>query len=134
MKTKEVPQSEIVEQFARSGGRGGQNVNKRSTKVELRWNVDLSAGFSDEEKERIKEVLGNRINSDGELIIVSQEERTQGQNRVRALERLNNLVNSALIPEKERVPTKPSRGSKERRLESKKQVGEKKRLRKKISY
>jgi len=134
MKTKKVPQSEIVEQFARSGGRGGQNVNKRSTKVELRWNVSQSTAFSDEEKERIEQVLENRINNEGDLIIVSQEERTQGQNRIRAIERLNNLVSSALIPEKERIATSPTRGSKERRLSSKKQIGDKKRLRKKINY
>ena len=124
-----IPENEIAEQFSRSGGSGGQNVNKLSTKAEVRWNVDSSAAFSDEEKEKIKQVLENRINKEGELIITSQEERSQLQNRGRAIERLNNLVSDALIPEKERVATKPTRSSKERRLEAKKRQGEKKKSR-----
>ncbi len=126
---KSVPESEISEQFSRSGGSGGQNVNKLSTKAEVRWNVDASAAFTDEEKEKIKQVLNNRINKEGELLVVSQEERSQLQNRERAIERLNNLVNDALIPEKERKATKPTAGSKERRLETKKRRGETKKLR-----
>ncbi len=126
---KLIPENEITEQFSRSGGSGGQNVNKLSTKAEVRWNVESSAAFSDEEKEKIKQVLGNRINKEGELIITSQEERSQLQNRGRAIERLNNLVSDALIPEKERVATKPTRSSKERRLEAKKRQGEKKKQR-----
>lgn len=126
---KLVPESEISEQFSRSGGRGGQNVNKLSTKAEVRWNVGESKAFSDEEKEKIQQVLGNRISKKGELVITSQEERSQLQNRERAIERLNKLVNDALVPEKERKPTKPTAGSKERRLEEKRQLGEKKKSR-----
>ncbi len=66
-----VPESEIVEQFSRSGGHGGQNVNKLSTKAEARWNIDESKAFSDEEKEKIKKFLANQINKKGELIVVS---------------------------------------------------------------
>lgn len=126
---KLVPENEITEQFSRSGGSGGQNVNKLSTKAEVRWNVESSTAFTDEEKEKIKQVLENRINKEGELIIASQEERSQLQNRERAIERLNNLVSGALIPEKERIATKPTRSSKERRLEAKKHQGEKKKSR-----
>ena len=124
-----IPENEIAEQFSRSGGSGGQNVNKLSTKAEVRWNIDASKAFNDEEKEKIKQVLGNRINKEGELIITSQEERSQLQNRERAIERLNNLVSDALIPEKERVATKPTRSSKERRLETKKHRGKTKKMR-----
>jgi len=126
---KIVPDEEISEKFSRSGGRGGQNVNKLSTKAEVRWNVDASMVFTPEEKEKIKDILGKRINKEGELIVVSQEERSQMQNRERAIERLNKLVEAALIPEKERKPTKPTKASKERRLEEKKRIGEKKKQR-----
>lgn len=122
---KKVPEAEIVEQFVTGGGPGGQNVNKVATKVELRWNVDASASFSPEEKQKIKEVLKNRINKKGELIVASQEERLQAQNRVRAMEVLETLVARALEPEKERVATAPTKGSKERRLQEKKAQGEK---------
>jgi len=121
-----VPESEISESFSRSGGKGGQNVNKLSTKAEARWNIGNSQAFTDEQKEKIEQVLKNRINKEGELIVVSQEERSQLQNRQRAFQRLNELVLWALIPEKERIPTKPTRASKERRLEAKKLQKEKK--------
>lgn len=130
-----VPETEISEKFSRSGGRGGQNVNKLSTKAEVRWNIDESRAFSADQKEKIKEVLKNRINKEGELVIVSQEERTQLRNRQRAIERLNNLVAAALAPEKERIPTKPTIASKEKRLEEKKRISEKKKWRaEKIEY
>lgn len=121
-----VPESEILEQFSRSGGKGGQNVNKLSTKAEVRWSVDNSQAFTVAEKEKIKQVLRNRLNKKGEVIVVSQEERSQLQNRQRAIEKLNGLVASALSPEKERIPTKPTRASKERRLEEKRKKSEKK--------
>jgi ribosome-associated protein len=124
-----VPETEISERFSRSGGHGGQNVNKLATKAEVRWNIDESRAFSEEEKEKIRRVLGNRINKEGELIIVSQEERSQLQNRQRAVERLNGLVAAALTLEKERIPTRPTRASRERRLEEKRKLGEKKKWR-----
>ncbi len=124
-----IPEKEISESFSRSSGKGGQNVNKVSTKVELRWNVDVSAAFSEEEKDKIKKALTNRISKTGDLIITVQDERSQIQNRERAMEKLNKLVEEALTPEKERVPTKPTIGSKERRLGEKKRQGEKKKFR-----
>ena len=123
--SKSVPENEIEEKFVRGGGPGGQNVNKLATKVELRWNIDGSAAFSPEEKEKIKETLKNRVNKQGELVITSQEERAQAQNRERAMEVLQTLVARSLEPEKERVPTKPTAGSKERRLQEKREQGEK---------
>ena len=126
-----IPGREISESFSRSSGKGGQNVNKVSTKVELRWNVDASAAFTEKEKEQIKKASGNRISKEGDLIITSQEERSQIQNRQRAMEKLNKLVEEAIRPEKERVPTKPTRSSKERRLEEKKRQGERKKQRSK---
>jgi len=129
-----VPEREIIEQFSKSGGPGGQNVNKRSTKAEVRWNVEKSQSFSQEEKEKIKQVLGNRINKEGELIVCCEEERNQAQNRQRAIERLNELVAMALSPQKERIPTKPTPISKEKRLKEKKLQSEKKKWRSKKFY
>jgi len=134
MKSKEykIPEDEIRLDFARSGGPGGQNVNKRSTKALVRWDVGLSKGFNEEQKQKIREMWRNRINKDDELCVEVSEERSQHQNRAIATERLNNLVNTALISQKERIPTKPTHGSIERRIEGKKQQGEKKEWRKKI--
>lgn len=124
-----IPESEIYIKFSRSSGKGGQNVNKLSTKAEVHWNIDASKTFTQEEKERIKTALNKRINKKGDLIVTSQEERSQLQNRERAIKRLNNLVAAGLIPEKERIPTKLTRAAKERRLKEKKHQAEKKKRR-----
>ncbi len=127
-----IPEDEIKIEFARSSGPGGQKVNKTESKVTARWPIDTSQSFSDKQKNRIHELLGNRINQDGELIVTSEEERSQHQNRLRAIERLRNFVAAAIIPPKVRRATKPSKAQKERRLEEKKKKSEKKALRRKI--
>jgi ribosome-associated protein len=126
-----IPEEEIEFQFSRSSGKGGQNVNKVETKVEIHWNINNSKAFSEEEKEKIKQSLAKRINQEGDLIIRSEEERSQLKNRRMALEKLNEMIKEALKPEEERISTKPSKAIKERRLKEKKLISEKKKLRQK---
>lgn len=116
----QIPESELTITFARSSGAGGQNVNKTSTKVIIHWPVGKSVVLSEEEKSRVREKLSNRINNEDELVIVSEEERSQLQNRELAVARLQELVNEALHVPKVRRATKPTRSSKIKRLESKK--------------
>jgi ribosome-associated protein len=111
---------------SRSSGPGGQNVNKVSTKMELRFHVASSLVLTDEEKAIIAEKLASRINSAGELVLVSQTERSQLQNKEKVTEKFHALIIKALTPRKKRTPTRPSRASKEERLEVKRQLSEKK--------
>ncbi len=113
-------ENEFVFQASRSGGPGGQNVNKVSTKVELRINIGGSALFSDEEKMIITEKLANKINKLGELVLVCQTERSQLSNRDKVVEKFYFIINKALTPIVKRIRTKPSKASVERRIESKK--------------
>ncbi len=124
-------QQEIVFSASRSSGPGGQNVNKVSTKVELRFNIPNSNLLSDSEKEILSVKLKNKINKEGDLILVSQEERSQIKNKENVLQKFNELINEALTPPKKRKPTKPSKARKEKRLEEKKIISEKKSKRKK---
>ena len=117
---------EFVFSASRSGGPGGQNVNKVNTKVELRFHVASSALLSEHEKLAISHKLANRINDAGELLIVSQETRSQGQNKEEVVEKFYQLLEHALRPVKKRRPTKPSRGAKERRLAAKRSLSQKK--------
>ena len=116
----QIPESELNITFARSSGAGGQNVNKTSTKVILHWPVGKSLVLTDEEKGRVREKLANRINNEDELVLMSEEERSQPQNRERAIARLQELVTEALHVPKKRRATRPTKGSKLRRIESKK--------------
>jgi len=112
-------QDEFVFQASRSGGPGGQNVNKVSSKVELRFHFANSNLLNDEEKTIIAEKLINKINNLGELILVSQTERSQLQNKEKVMEKFYFLINKALTPRKKRLNTKPTKASVEKRLESK---------------
>lgn len=117
---RQIPESEVRITFARSSGAGGQNVNKLSTKAIAHWKVGESVVFSSLEKGLIREKLKNRLNSDDEIVLMADDERSQPQNRSNVIERLNVVVNGALYVPKKRRPTRPTRSSKERRLNSKK--------------
>jgi ribosome-associated protein len=124
--------TEIKFKTARSGGKGGQNVNKVETMVEGYWNIDGSNLFSYDEKERIKSKLANKINAEGNLLVKSQTERTQLANKEQVIKKMNNLVSKALIIPKKRKATKPTKASKVKRIEGKKKISVIKEGRKKI--
>ncbi len=111
--------SEFVFQTSRSSGPGGQNVNKVSSKVELRFNLLRSTLLDEHEKTVIAEKLVNKINNEGELVLVAQTDRSQLKNKEKVIKKFYHLLEKALTPPKKRYKTKPTKASVEKRLESK---------------
>lgn len=124
-----IPDAELIETFVRSSGPGGQNVNKLSTAVQLRFDVRRSPSLPNAVAIRLMHLAGRRLTDDGVLVLVAQQFRTQERNRADARERLAALVAEAAVPPTPRRPTRPTLASKKRRLEAKTKRGVTKRLR-----
>jgi ribosome-associated protein len=114
-----IPLDEFGWSFARSGGPGGQNVNKVASKAVLRWDFDQSPSVPEDVKARFRERFPSRLTTDGELVLASELTRDQGRNREDCLEKLAAMLRAAAVRPKVRRPTKPSKGAKRRRLEEK---------------
>lgn len=132
MKTNDFDK-ELMFKASRSSGKGGQNVNKVATKVELIFNVNTSTVLNKDEKRLLRKVLKNKISKDGNLHLVCQSTRSQLKNKHLVIQRFRALIQKALIPKKERIASRPSRGAKERRLKTKRLQSEKKVTRQKVS-
>ncbi|SEM16300.1 ribosome-associated protein [Chryseobacterium taichungense] len=121
---------ELTFKTSRSSGAGGQNVNKVETSVTVLWKVDESEFFNDDQKNLIHTKLKNRINAEGFLFLTVSESRTQLMNKTKAIEKILEIVDKALVIPKKRLATKPSKSQKQKRLDTKKKLSEKKENRK----
>ena len=124
-----IPLEELSFRASRSGGPGGQHVNTSATRVEVRWNVAESPSLSDEQRQRLLERLGGRVDARGYVRVVADERRSQLRNREAAVERLNSLVSDALKQPKKRRKTRPPRAAAVKRLDGKRRRGNVKRER-----
>jgi ribosome-associated protein len=115
-----LDEREIDETFVRASGPGGQNVNKLSTAVQLRFDVRHSPSLPDDVRTRLERLAGSRLTNDGVLVITAQRHRTQARNRDDALDRLIAMIRQAAVAPRKRRPTRPTKASRERRIESKK--------------
>jgi ribosome-associated protein len=116
----QIPDDELQWSYSRSGGPGGQNVNKVASKAELRWNIMHSPSLPEEVKARFHARFRRRITSEGELVLSSQRYRDQGRNREDCLEKLRAMILQAATPPRQRKATRPTRASRRHRLEAKK--------------
>jgi ribosome-associated protein len=116
----QIPETEFDWSFVRSGGPGGQNVNKVASKAVLRWDLGASPSVPVEVKDRLRTLFGSRVTTEGELVLTSQRYRDQERNKADCLEKLGELVRAATIVPKARKKSKPTKGSRERRLAAKK--------------
>lgn len=126
-----IPRAELTLRATRSGGPGGQHVNTSSTRIELVWNVATSPSLSPVQRERLLTKLAHRLDSDGQLRIVAQEERSQLRNREAAIARFTAMIAQALVVPKVRRATRPTKASKAKRLDTKRHRGAIKRDRRK---
>ncbi|SDR05157.1 alternative ribosome rescue aminoacyl-tRNA hydrolase ArfB [Pseudovibrio sp. Tun.PSC04-5.I4] len=129
-----IDQRDLKEDFIRASGPGGQNVNKVSSSVQLRFNLDGNATLPDDLKDRLRKLAGSRLTLKGEIILTADRFRTQERNRDDALERLLELIRKAAFVPKARKATRPTLASKRRRIECKKQRGNVKKMRNSKNY
>ncbi len=124
-----IPDRELEFEYLRASGPGGQNVNKVATAVQLRFDVFRSASLPEDVRRRLIRLAGKRISKDGILLIQGRRFRTQEQNRADTVERLRELIARAAVAPKRRTPTRPTKGSRERRLQTKRRIAERKSFR-----